>query len=163
MNRAPNRTPHAVEIEPEGETAPAPMPSMPNVPRALFGVFQRAESGGSRKAGMDAYCWQCVGFEQEEVRRCSAPECPLWAWRPVKPKHKPTEQEQQKIQEHREAELKRIAELNRRYVSVFRRAFEGKSRVDAVRAFAVDCMNGSQDACGTAICPLAAYCPGAKK
>ncbi len=62
MKNVPHKAPHAVEIEPQGTTAPDPMPTMPNVPRALRGVFQRAESGGCRKAGggMTApACCQC--------------------------------------------------------------------------------------------------------
>jgi hypothetical protein len=159
---APNGAPHAVETEPEGANAAKTCLRMPDVPRALRGVFQRAESGGSRKAGMDAFCWQCVGFKQEEVRRCSAPECPLYEWRPVKPKSEPTEQQRQWIRAHRQAELKRIGEVSKRNVAVFRRAYRGKSRADAVRAFAAYCLNGSRGPCGTGSCSLAAYCPGAK-
>ena len=163
MHSVSNRGPHEAEIDPAAAGAHDPMPSMPKVPSALRGVFRRAESGRSRKAGMAAYCWQCVGFEQVEIRRCSAPECALWEWRPVKPKTEPTEQDQRDVQECREAELEQIVELNRRYVAVFRRAYKGRSRVDAVRAFSVYCMNGSQSLCATRMCPLARYCPGATK
>ena len=162
MNKASNRTPHAVETKPEGANTCAATPSMPDVPPYLCGVFRRAENGESRKAGMDAYCWQCVGFEQEEIRRCSAPECALWEFRPVKPKAKLTEKERQWIHGRREAELARIAELNKRYVPIFRRAYKGRSRVDAVKAFAAYCMNFNREPCGTGMCPLAAYCPGVK-
>ena len=41
-----------------------------------------AMRGKSRKAAIDAFCLMCVGFERESVRGCTAPDCPLFKFRP---------------------------------------------------------------------------------
>lgn len=46
------------------------------------GVFQRAFEGVSRKAAMDAFCVECIGYEPEEIRNCTVTDCPLYEFRP---------------------------------------------------------------------------------
>ena len=159
---APNERSDGVEMNLEGANTPQSTNHMLNVQESLQGVFRRAYSGKSRKAGMDAYCYQCIGFEREEIRHCTAPECGLWEYRPIQPKGKPTEVEQQKIHKRRKEELRCIAAMNKRHVGVFQRAYKKQSRVDAVRAFSIYCLNGQPGPCGTKSCPLAPYCVGAR-
>ena len=30
-----------------------------------------------------AFCWECVGWEWQEVNHCTAPACPLYPYRPI--------------------------------------------------------------------------------
>lgn len=48
------------------------------------GHFEAAYSGRSRKSGVNAMCFDCAGFQQEEVRKCPVVACPLWEYRPYK-------------------------------------------------------------------------------
>jgi hypothetical protein len=54
---------------------------MPAVHRANYDL---AVSGKSRKAAIKAFCLECVQWEKEEVRLCTALACPLYAFRPYK-------------------------------------------------------------------------------
>lgn len=45
-------------------------------------VFRRAYEGRSRRAAVHALCVECMGYDAREVPRCSAPDCPLWPYRP---------------------------------------------------------------------------------
>lgn len=40
------------------------------------------ERGKSRKSAIDLFCLMCMGFERESVRGCTAPDCPLFKFRP---------------------------------------------------------------------------------
>ena len=44
-------------------------------------TFARAFEGKSLRAGVTAFCIECVGFEAAEVAKCTACCCPLWAVR----------------------------------------------------------------------------------
>jgi len=46
--------------------------------------YLAAMRGRSRKAGIRAFCLECVGWEREEVRLCTSPACPLFPFRPFK-------------------------------------------------------------------------------
>jgi len=46
--------------------------------------YLRAMGGKSRPASNKAFCLECVSWEREEVRLCTAPACPLWPYRPFK-------------------------------------------------------------------------------
>jgi hypothetical protein len=45
-------------------------------------TFRRAYGGKSLRAAVNAFCIECMGFDAAEVRTCTAPACPLWAYRP---------------------------------------------------------------------------------
>lgn len=45
-------------------------------------AFTQAYEGKSRVAAIKAFCLECIGFNRDEIRKCSAPWCPLWAMRP---------------------------------------------------------------------------------
>lgn len=48
--------------------------------RKLFEKVFRGEA--SPRQAIKAFCLECIGFEIDEIRRCSAPTCPLRAYRP---------------------------------------------------------------------------------
>jgi hypothetical protein len=50
-------------------------------PRYL-NTFRQAYAGGSLRAAINAFCFHCIGYEADEVRRCTAVDCPLWGHRP---------------------------------------------------------------------------------
>lgn len=45
------------------------------------GVFKSAYAGKSLRKAISAFCLDCVGLDPDEVRKCSAPDCPLWSVR----------------------------------------------------------------------------------
>lgn len=45
-------------------------------------VFKRAYGGKSLRAGVNAHCVECMGFDASEVAACTAYACPLFAYRP---------------------------------------------------------------------------------
>jgi len=36
----------------------------------------------SRKAAIEAKCWDCCCQQREEIRECPMKDCPLWEFRP---------------------------------------------------------------------------------
>ena len=52
-----------------------------DVPSQHRNVYDRAMRGKSRKAAVRCYCLMCVGWSWDEVRKCSAPACPLYLYR----------------------------------------------------------------------------------
>lgn len=52
------------------------------VPALYRSVFVRAYGGGSRTAGIKAFCLDCVGFQRSDITNCTALACPLWPYRP---------------------------------------------------------------------------------
>lgn len=54
-----------------------------------IGLFQRVFSGvASPRAAIKAFCCECVAFDIEEIRQCTAPACPLYRYRPFQRKKK---------------------------------------------------------------------------
>jgi hypothetical protein len=45
-------------------------------------IFERAFNGGSKSAGIRAFCLRCVGYLRNDVRDCTAYGCPLHPYRP---------------------------------------------------------------------------------
>lgn len=58
---------------------------MPEIHRA---TYDRAMQGKSLKSGVKSFCLECMGWQKEEVRLCCSPACPLFPYRPYKPKRK---------------------------------------------------------------------------
>jgi len=50
-------------------------------PPKFRALYRKAWAGESRKAAIRAMCLECVGYSPEEVRRCTAPACPLYEFR----------------------------------------------------------------------------------
>lgn len=44
-------------------------------------TYIRAMRGVSRKDAMTAFCTMCMGYQSEEVKRCTDPACPLYPYR----------------------------------------------------------------------------------
>ena len=44
--------------------------------------YLRALKGDSPAAAIKAFCLECVGWQKEEVKLCTAPACPLYRYRP---------------------------------------------------------------------------------
>jgi len=53
-----------------------------DTPETMRRTYLRAVSGRSMAAGIKAFCAECVGWDRAEVARCTAPACPLYAYRP---------------------------------------------------------------------------------
>ena len=51
------------------------------IPVKFRGLYRRAMTGKSRKAAIRAHCLMCVGWQASEVAKCTAPSCPLYAYR----------------------------------------------------------------------------------
>ena len=55
------------------------------MPQSCRRNYRRAASGkASPREAIKAQCLQCVGWVREEVRLCTALDCPLWMYRPFK-------------------------------------------------------------------------------
>jgi hypothetical protein len=48
-----------------------------DIPERYRVLYRRAMTGQSHKAAIRCHCLMCVGWEWSEVKRCSAPGCPL--------------------------------------------------------------------------------------
>ena len=51
------------------------------IPTMYRGVYRQAMTGRSRRAAIRANCLMCVAWNSAEVRRCTAPACPLFPYR----------------------------------------------------------------------------------
>ena len=45
-------------------------------------TFKKSYEGRSKQAGIKAFCLECLGFDREAIRNCTAPACPLYEVRP---------------------------------------------------------------------------------
>ena len=52
------------------------------MPQSHRNTYRRAVTGKSLRAGVTAFCAECVGYDREAVRTCPAVACPLWRVRP---------------------------------------------------------------------------------
>ena len=53
-----------------------------DMPPKYRGLYKRAMGGKSKSAAIRAFCLECMGWVGSEVRRCTAPACPLYPYRP---------------------------------------------------------------------------------
>lgn len=51
-----------------------------DIPKKYRGLYVKGRNG-SRKAAIRVKCLECCGFEEKEVRGCTDPGCPLYAYR----------------------------------------------------------------------------------
>jgi len=51
------------------------------VPPRFRGLYRRLREGKSRKVSIRCFCLECMGWDAQEVERCTARDCPLWRWR----------------------------------------------------------------------------------
>ena len=53
------------------------------MPKAYRPNYLRAARGkASPRMAIKAFCLECVGWQRQEVRRCTGVACPLWRYRP---------------------------------------------------------------------------------
>lgn len=60
-----------------------------DTPETMRRTYLRAVSGKSKPAAIKAFCAECVGWDREEVRLCTAPACPLFPYRPFMGRGRP--------------------------------------------------------------------------
>lgn len=126
----------------------------------VVGFFQRAFTGRSRVAAIKARCYDCVGFEHpySEIGCCPTPECPLWEFRALK-KGSPSPEE---IERLRDKQLAEVGRFSLAWRKLFVKAFAGKSRAAAIKAFCAWCSNYQRleiKLCQNGDCPLFMYRP----
>ena len=56
------------------------------IPESQQQTYIKATKGKNRAAGVKAFCFECCGYEREEVRFCTDQACPLWLYRPGRSK-----------------------------------------------------------------------------
>jgi len=52
------------------------------MPERYWKTYDKAVSGKSMRAAVNARCLDCCAWQRNEVRACPALSCPLWAYRP---------------------------------------------------------------------------------
>ena len=52
-----------------------------DVPKRYEAMYKRAMSGRSPKVAIKVFCLACTGFSLNEVKACSAEDCPLFKYR----------------------------------------------------------------------------------
>jgi hypothetical protein len=78
---------YAVRVHSGGRTPPlqtggsAREKRLADVPAKYRGLYRRAWDAASRKSAIRAFCLECVGWQESEVRWCTAPACPLFEFR----------------------------------------------------------------------------------
>lgn len=66
---------------PVSRGGPAREKRLSDAPAKYRGMYRKAWEGKSRKAAIRAFCLECVGWSEHEVRLCTAPACPLFEFR----------------------------------------------------------------------------------
>ena len=56
------------------------------VPERLTPIEKAKRNPKSLRLAVTAFCWSCVGGNRNDVRSCTATECPLYALRPYQSK-----------------------------------------------------------------------------
>lgn len=59
-----------------------------HLPDHAVGVYDKAMSGKSLRACINARCVDCCGWSKSEVTKCPAMSCPLWHVRPYQVRQK---------------------------------------------------------------------------
>ena len=54
------------------------------IPKIHRATYDTAVKRRGFRAAIKAFCLECVGWQKEEVRKCTALACPLFAYRPYK-------------------------------------------------------------------------------
>jgi hypothetical protein len=52
------------------------------IPPAYRQTYKRAMTGKSLRAATTAFCQECCGYQREEIKLCTAIDCPLYPYRP---------------------------------------------------------------------------------
>ena len=67
--------------EAQAETGAERAKRLSDVPKKYRQLYRRAWERKSRKAAIRAFCLECDGWSENEVRLCTAPACPLYEFR----------------------------------------------------------------------------------
>jgi hypothetical protein len=54
-----------------------------NIPAKYQAMYKRAMTGKSRKAAMQVFCAECVGYVAPEIARCTDKGCPMYPYRQI--------------------------------------------------------------------------------
>lgn len=74
---APNQRSHA------GPTLGASQKKrLSQMPETMRSTYLKAVSGKSLAAAVKAHCQECVGYQKDEVTKCTSTACPLYHYRP---------------------------------------------------------------------------------
>jgi hypothetical protein len=52
-----------------------------DVPQKYQRLYEKAQTGKSRRAGIRCHCLMCVGWRAKDLELCTATECPLYPYR----------------------------------------------------------------------------------
>jgi len=53
-----------------------------SIPKKYRQIYEKAMQGKSRKAGIDAFCLECLGWKRKDIEGCSSTACSLYHFRP---------------------------------------------------------------------------------
>jgi len=53
------------------------------MPRNCRSTYEKAVKGKSLRAGANSFCFECMGYQREEVKICTDLGCPLYPYRPT--------------------------------------------------------------------------------
>jgi len=56
--------------------------NLAEIPPAYRETYKRAMTGKSLRAAVNSFCLECVCWQREEVKLCTAIDCPLYPYRP---------------------------------------------------------------------------------
>ena len=57
-----------------------------DTPPKYRAMYKRAMTGKSRKAAMQVFCAECVGYVSAEIKLCTDKGCPLYPYRQLSEK-----------------------------------------------------------------------------
>ena len=57
-----------------------------DIPKAYQRIYDKAVKGKSLRAAAKSFCLECMGWQRDEVRQCTAMACPLFPYRPYSDK-----------------------------------------------------------------------------
>jgi len=60
----------------------SPEERLRQMPVSCRATYKKAMKGRSMKAGITAFCTECVGYVRKEVEVCTDTGCPLYPYRP---------------------------------------------------------------------------------
>ncbi len=93
-SRTRSNEPPAILTPPEGLRRVLELKSAPHMharmakrlaqtPPSQRGLFNRVYAGwATQRQCIRAMCLECLGFDKDGIRNCTAPECPLYRFRP---------------------------------------------------------------------------------
>ena len=55
-----------------------------DIPQKYKNHYRKAMTGKHRASAVKAFCLECMGWEREEVRKCTSVACPLYPYRSYK-------------------------------------------------------------------------------